>query len=844
MTPPVGPLRARRADDTIRTMRAARLVIGAVVVLAPGLILAPVWQLGGLGAGEDDVLYYYPARTFFHESLQAGQWPWWNPWTGLGRPYLADPQTAFFYPSTWLFAAMSPRWAYPASLWIHYSLALWGMYRLLRAWGQDRRAALFGGLAFAFSGFLLAHRAHFTMQHAAAWTPWVLWRLLRFVTPDEPAAPEVPGRGAHRGGPEAPATGDPQSNPTPRLRSGLVGPLTGVVVVITLQALAGHVQVAALTGVGGLVFLLSRVRPSVAAWSRAAGRWLLAYVGAAGLFAVQWFPTVDYVRLCTRVERTYADFVENSWNPVSAVGWLLPMLFGQRTPNLFDQPYWGPSHQVEQFGYMGIVPLLLAVLALRRGWRYDARRRPWAFLAFFALLLALGTFGPICPLLYWLPGSSLFRCPARALLLVNLAVAALAAITLHDLGATPTPDRARLRASLLRWTRRPVVVTVLLVAVPVGLVVLATPLVPLDVRAAARQALRPWNVAVWVPPLVIFVSLWLLRHVAQRWQQPQELAWLAVLVAVDLGVIGWTIDVPAGARTPADLLTPRRPAAWMDLVAGSPHRLWVVTSRRGWTPGEYVEPIEKAVANTNVLRGIVALPDYGPFQPRGVVRRLGFHPWGESWWTKELLADTGWMRACNVGWVLVCDADVPAPADCDLALTTDAGWRLYANPSAGGWAFFADPAQPGAVRYERQGPSAFSVWVDTWPTSRPTTAGVGAPSPDPLLVVSELALPGWSVTVDGHPAEIEPADGWLLGVRIPPGRTVRVDGSYRPPGLRAGAAVSLVSVGALGLACIGEVVAAALTTLCGAGRLQSGKPKEDRHARDRRRTDHHEGPVH
>lgn len=212
---------------------------------------------------------------------------------------------------------------------------------------------------------------------------------------------------------------------------------------------------------------------------------------------------------------------------------------------------------------------------------------------------------------------------------------------------------------------------------------------------------------------------------------------------------------------------------------------------------------------------------------------------------KELLADTGWMRMCNVGWVLVCDADVPAPADCDLVLTTDAGWRLYANPSAAGWAFFADPAQPGAVRYERQGPSAFSVWVDTWPTGRPTTtAGAGAALPDPLVVVSELALPGWSLTVDGRPAEIEPADGWLLGVRVPPGQTVRVDGAYRPPGLRAGAAVSLVSAGALGLACIGELLAAALTTWCRAGRLQSGRPKEDCRARDRRRTDHHAGPVH
>lgn len=762
----------------------ARLVIVAVIVLAPGVLLGAVWRLGGLGAGEDDVLYYYPARTFFHETVRAGQWPWWNPWTGLGRPFLADPQTAVFYPFTWLFAVLPPLWAYPGSLWLHYSLAIWGMYRLLRVWRLDRRAALFGGLIFALGGFLLAHRAHFTMQHAAAWAPWVLGRLLGCATPTD--RPEV---------------GPPRA---------WVRRLASAAVLIALQALAGHVQVAVLTGIGGLVFLLSRARPHVTAWSRVVGRWLLAYICGVGLFAVQWLPTVDYVRLCTRADRTYADFVENSWNPVSAIGWLLPMFFGQRTPNFFDQPYWGPSHQVEQFGYVGIVPFVLALLALRRGWRHDARRRPWGVLAFFGLLLALGTFGPICPLLYWIPGSSLFRCPARALLLVNLAAAALAAITLHELGVTPTADRARLRAALLRWTRRPVVVAVALVGVPLALVALATPLLPTDPRAAALRALRPWNTAVWVPLVVILASWLTLRHVARRWQQPQRLGWLVVLAAVDLGLIGWTIDVPAGARGPTELLTPQRPAEWMDHVAASPHRLWVITSRSGGTPGEYVEPIEKAVANTNVLRGIVSLSDYGPFQPRGVVRRLGFHPWGESWWLRELLADTNWMRACNVGWVLVCDAELPAPADCDLVLTTDAGWRLYTNPSAVGWAFFDDPAQPGAVRFERHSASEFSIWADFWPTSRPTTAAGTVPSsPNPLLVISELALPGWSVTIDGRPVEIELVDGWLLGVRIPPERTVRIDAAYRPPGLYVGAVVSLLCAAVLALACIGETVVAA-----------------------------------
>ena len=401
----------------------------------------PVWRVAGLGAGEDDVLYYYPSRVFFHETTTDGHWPWINPYTGLDRPYAADPQSAMWYPLTWMFAVLPPLWAYPASLWIHYSLALWGMYRLLRASELDRRAALFGGIAFAISGFMLAHRAHFTMQHAAAWAPWVFWRLQRYVDGRQAAGGDLRRLAAASG-------------------------------VAAAQCFSGHVQIAAITAFGALLYLLAR-RPV-----RRAGvlsRWLIVWVCVAGLFAIQWLPTLAYVRLCTRSERTYADFVENSWNPASAVGWVLPIFFGQRTPNAFDQPYWGPSHQCEQTAYAGLLPLILAGLGLRAGWRSDPRRRPWIIVLIVALLLALGEFGPLCPLLYWLPGSSLFRVPARALLLFNLAVAALAAATVHDLGAAPTPSRARLRAAALRWSRRPLVTAVLLIVIPLALAAVTLP---------------------------------------------------------------------------------------------------------------------------------------------------------------------------------------------------------------------------------------------------------------------------------------------------------------------------------------------------------------------------------
>lgn len=733
-------------------------------LLTPSVLLAPVWRLGGLGAGEDDVLYYFPSRSLLAEIFHAGQLPWLNPWTGLDRPLAADPQSAVFYPFTWLLAVVPVRYAYPLTLWLHYSLALWGTYRLLRAEHLGRSFALFGGLVFAFCGFMLAHRAHYTLVQASAWAPWVFWRLQRYTQ-----------------------AGDPSR-------------LTAAALVITLQCLAGHVQMAAITGLGSLVWLVALRGPDLIA----AARWLMSWVCAAGLSAIQWLPTWAYLRICTRTERGYWDFVENSWNPVSVVGWLFPMFLGQRTPNFFPQPYWGPSHQVEQFCYVGIVPLLLTAMAVRARWRATASQRGWVILLIFGLLTALGTWGPICPLLYWLPGASLFRVPARAMLLGSLAVAALSARTLSELAAPPTPRRARLRAVGLSWTRWPVRTALASGAALVGLTLIVIPFADPRTATAAWQAVRPWNPALWLPIALLAVSLLVLHQVLRRWDRPAALALLPVLSLLDLGVIGWTIDVPAGRRSLDELLTSRERQAWLPVVQREPARLWVITPRHSLRdpPGEYIEPIDKGAANTNVLVRVKSLTDYGPLHPRMFTSCFDFKPWGELPAAATRLAEEDWRRPFNVGWLLLCDESLPVPPGCELVLRTPRGWRLCRNPDSGGEVFFEDATQPGAIRCVERSPYHFRTTVTAWPPVLGEPQGQAA---RPVrLVVSRLALPGWNARMDGQPLRIEPAYGALLSVRVPADRTVEIEWTYFPPGLWAGMTISVLSAAIVGGILLGQ----------------------------------------
>jgi hypothetical protein len=65
-----------------------------------------------------------------------------------------------------------------------------------------------------------------------------------------------------------------------------------------------------------------------------------------------------------------------------------------------------------------------------------------------------------------------------------------------------------------------------------------------------------------------------------------------------------------------------------------------------------------------------------------------------------------------------------------------------------------------------------------------------------LLVISQAWFPGWTATVDGRRAPVLRADGLVLGVPVGPGRH-HVRFRYHPPGLGAGALLSLATVLAL-----------------------------------------------
>ena len=79
-------------------------------------------------------------------------------------------------------------------------------------------------------------------------------------------------------------------------------------------------------------------------------------------------------------------------------------------------------------------------------------------------------------------------------------------------------------------------------------------------------------------------------------------------------------------------------------------------------------------------------------------------------------------------------------------------------------------------------------------TREPDRIVIAPPGPG-RLVVADLVYPGWKVSIDGRSARAL-ADGDLRAVEVPAGAR-RVTWVFTPPGVRAGASISLAALLAL-----------------------------------------------
>ncbi|MEQ1822563.1 MAG: hypothetical protein ABL949_08635, partial [Fimbriimonadaceae bacterium] len=124
----------------------------------------------------DACLQFYPWRDLVFESWGKGQPPYYNPYQLAGVPFLANSQSAGFYPLH-IIAGLShlpTPTAVSLLAWFHLFWAAFGIFRLSKRFGASDAGALLGGISFALSPFMLGWTGLASVITTVAWIPWVL----------------------------------------------------------------------------------------------------------------------------------------------------------------------------------------------------------------------------------------------------------------------------------------------------------------------------------------------------------------------------------------------------------------------------------------------------------------------------------------------------------------------------------------------------------------------------------------------------------------------------------------------------------------------------------------------
>lgn len=386
---------SRRQNAALGLLLAACLLFWSRVlftgnVLLPGAMLRGFAPFGSDATAPwtilqwDALAQYFPWRHFAAQSLRQGQIPLWNPYQFTGTPFLANAQSAVFYPLNFPFWILDTAYAFGVAAFLHSLLASFSTYFLARRWNLSHAAAVLAAIAYTFCGYLSAWALLPTLFATASWLPLCLLLFERAADDEKPGSASLL-----------------------------------LAVALCCALLAGHAQIFFYL----LLALLLRQPFLQRKW-----RGLALILGAGGfsllLAACQVLPTLELARLGHRAggPPTAAD-----WD-----FWKLRALHLADFPSLFIPSWplaWGSLN--ENFGYMGIGVALLGLLGVfyrRNSSQVVAApmKRNYALsLALFGLLYALAT--PLAQFFFFgMPGVSQMGGTGRALLLWSLGLALLA----------------------------------------------------------------------------------------------------------------------------------------------------------------------------------------------------------------------------------------------------------------------------------------------------------------------------------------------------------------------------------------------------------------------------------
>ena len=331
-----------------------------------------------------------PRLQFMAREIHQGRFPLWDPHIWMGQPLIGQTQPGPLNPLNLLFlllplrgGSLRPEFLNGYFVVLH-ALAALGAYALCRELRRSRAASLVGACAFSFGGFL-GGANWLDILSGAIWTPLVCLFFVRAARGRRPLA-----------------------------NAGLSGMFLGI------SWLSGHHEIPLLTSLAlAAAWVALLPRKGRAALPPAGVTFLIAAMTG----AAQLWPTWEFGRLARRWGPPGPE--PAAWHDV--VSYLSSEVYSLTPRGLAGLLLPGQGPNGESTGFLGVVGVLLAAVALCSAWRLPPVR--WsAAVGGAAVVYALGAFTPLHGILYAvLPELHRARVPVRALHLAGFALAVLAA---------------------------------------------------------------------------------------------------------------------------------------------------------------------------------------------------------------------------------------------------------------------------------------------------------------------------------------------------------------------------------------------------------------------------------
>jgi hypothetical protein len=747
------PLRANRLTERLIAVRhssRARDAAALLVILAVWLLF--FWRVFAMRAIDrvqfvsgDFTQQFLVFRSFAFDELKQGRLPLWLPCINSGYPYQADPQSALFYPPALLnlelnVAAGASQFSIGAlemEAALHILLAAVFLYGFLRGEVRGRSSAVLGALVFAFGGYLTGYPIlQLAILESVTWLPLALWAARRLA-----------------------ARGDARS-------------LVVLAIALALSVLAGHPQTYTFVFYAVTLYFVYRARREKIRWNRL----LIRLAGAIGLAlmlsAIQLLPTLEYLRLSSRAELSFAQ---------SATGLPLSDLLQIFAANVVS--HFNPL-------YIGWLPLACAALAITTP-RKNTDALLWTLIALAGGLISFGGHLTLFDGVYWLlPGYSLFRDQERNALLFSLAASILAAygadIWLHSLSR-------RIRGIVRTQTRW------LLLAVS-GLLIILVVTAYSNWRGANSAIDRVLANHLALALLAAFAT-WLMWHAARRSGRFVRSGYAPIALLLIAAI---------------DLVTANRSINWTPIGDPFSAQPSIVAIQSASTPGEIfrVHNEQRLPGHSLCMGGLNEVGGITPIVIEAYDRFIKSVPREVRWsllnvhylvtYRSELLDRLDQL----IDATLLAQQGEGKDAIYTYQLKQDhpRAWVVHEvevkpDRSAIFAALAAPDFDPQRVAYtmepvstEPGGGDQVQV-ISIEPSRLVVDAALNSPG---LLVLSEVNYPGWQAAVNGQPVNLIEVDGLLRGLPLPAGLS-RVELVYQPAALMIGAVLTTVGMLACGL---------------------------------------------